>query len=91
MLHISEYRFRPGLTKDDTARLMELFAKRGPEEGTIAHYVRADGTGGIVIAEQSDTQKVYAGVLAYSEYLDFTVTPALSIEDAIGPITDYLS
>lgn len=91
MLHLSEYQLRPELTKEDTARLMELFAKRGPEEGTIAHYVKADGSGGLVIADQDDVQKIYAGVLAYGEFLDFTVTPLLSIEDAVGPITEYLS
>ncbi len=91
MLQLLEYQLRPELKKDDVARLMELFAKRGPEEGTLAHYVKADSGGGFVIANQDDVQKIYAGVLAYSEYLDFTVTPLLSIEDAVGPITEYLS
>ena len=90
MLHLLEYQLRPELKKEDVARLMELFAKRGPEEGTIAHYVKADN-GGFVIADQDDVKKIYAGVLAYGEFLDFTVTPILSIEDAVGPITEYLS
>jgi hypothetical protein len=91
MLFISEYRFRANMDKADTGRLMTLFAERGPEPGTIAHYVKTDGSGGIVILEQDSAAKAYEGVLAYSEFLDFTVTPALTIEDAVPPITSYLS
>jgi hypothetical protein len=91
MLFITEYRFRPGMTKADTAKLMTLFGERGPEEGTIAHYVKSDGTGGLVIADQSDPVKVFEGVLAYEEYLEFSVTPALTIDDAITPLGNYLA
>jgi hypothetical protein len=90
MLFLSEYRFRPGLTKADTAGLMTLFGERGPEKGTVAHYVKADGSGGLVIIDQDDPATAYASSLAYSEYLEFTVTPLLTIEDAVGPIAAYL-
>ena len=90
MLFLSEYRFRPGLTKADTAALMTLFGERGPEPGTIAHYVKADGTGGLVILNEDDPAKAYASTLAYSEYLEFTITPLLTIDDAVGPIATYL-
>jgi hypothetical protein len=69
---------------------MTLFGERGPEPGTIAHYVRADGTGGLVILNEDDPAKAYSSALAYSEYLEFTVTPLLTIEDAVGPIATYL-
>jgi hypothetical protein len=29
--------------------------------------------------------------LAYTEFMTFTVTPVVSIDDAIGPITSFLS
>jgi hypothetical protein len=90
MLFLSEYSFRPGLTKADTANLMTLFGERGPEPGTIAHYVKVGGGGGLVISDQDDAAQAYASSLAYSEYLEFTVTPLLSIEDAVGPIASYL-
>ncbi len=91
MLFISEYRFRDNMTKAETGRLMTLFAERGPEPGTIAHYVKTDGSGGIVIVDEDDAAKAYEGVLAYTEFLDFTVTPALAIDDAVPAITAYLS
>ena len=28
--------------------------------------------------------------LAYSEFMTFTVTPVLKIDDAVGPILEYL-
>lgn len=91
MLFLSEYRIRPGLTKADTANLMTVFGERGAEPGTIAHYVKADGSGGLVIVEQDDVAVTYASTLAYSEYLEFTITPLLTIDDAVGPIATYMS
>jgi hypothetical protein len=90
MLFLSEYRFRPGMTKADFAALMTLFGERGPEAGTIAHYVKTDGSGGLVVIEEDDAAKAFAGSLAYSEYLEFTVSPVLTIDDAVGPIASYL-
>jgi hypothetical protein len=90
MLFISEYRIRPGLSKEDTGKLMTIFGERGAEPGTVAHYAKIDGSGGVVIIEQDDAAKAYEGTLAYSEYLEFTVTPVLNIDDAVGPIMGYL-
>jgi hypothetical protein len=90
LLFLSEYRFRPGMTKADTAALMTLFGERGPEPGTIAHYVKAGGGGGLVISDQDDAAQAFASSLAYSEFLEFTVTPLLTIDDAVGPIASYL-
>jgi hypothetical protein len=90
MLFISEYTFRPNMNKDDTAKLMTLFGQRGAEPGTIAHYVKADGTGGVVILDQEDAVKAFEGTLAYAEYLDFKVSPVITIEDALAPIAAYI-
>ena len=79
------------MAKADVARLMTLFAERGPEKGTIAHYVKTDGTGGILVTEQDDAAQAYEGVLAFSEFLDFNVTPALTVDDAVPTISQYLS
>ena len=90
MLFISEYKLKPHLTKAEVKRLMDIFGKRGAVEGEIAHYVRADGTGGFTIAENDDLTSAYADVLLYSEYMTFTVTPVLKIDDAVGPISAYI-
>ncbi len=90
LLFLTAYQLRPGLTKADTAALMTVFGERGPEEGEVAHYVKADATGGLVLIEQDDPVKVYESALAYSEWLEFEVTPLLKIDDAVGPIAAYL-
>jgi hypothetical protein len=91
MLFVTEYRLKPNMTKSEVARVMEAFGKQGPGPGETAHYVRIDGTGGFTISENDDQKAAYASVLAYSEFMTFTVTPVLTIDDAVGPITNYLS
>ena len=90
MLFISEYQLKPHLTRAEVKRLMDIFGKRGPVEGEIAHYLRADGSGGFTIAENDDLASVYADVLLYSEYMTFTVTPVLKVDDGLAPIFAYI-
>jgi hypothetical protein len=90
MLFVSEYQLKPHLTKQQVKSLMDIFGARGAAEGEIAHYVRADGRGGITIFERDDLVSTYGDVLLYSEYMTFTVTPVLKIDDAVSPIFSYL-
>jgi Protein of unknown function (DUF3303) len=90
MLFISEYKLKPNMSKDEVKRLMDAFGKRGAVDGEIAHYVRVDGTGGFTIAENEDLASAYADVLLYSEYMTFTVTPVLKVDDAVAPIFAYI-
>jgi hypothetical protein len=91
MLLLAEYKLKPHIAKADFKRLMEEFAKRGGEQGEVAHYVKADGTGGYTIEEHDTLAPGFEGALAYSEFMTFTVTPVLKIDDAVGPIMTYLS
>ncbi len=90
MLFMTTYRTRPGESVEQANRLMEIFGKRGAEPGTIAHYVRVDGSGGVVIAETDDVMSMYEGTLAYTEFLDFDIVPIVSIDDAVGPLLSSL-
>jgi hypothetical protein len=90
MLLITEYRLRPHMPKADVKRLMDEFGKRGAAEGEIAHYVRADGSGGYTIGEGETVTDAYEAALAYSEFMTFTITPVLSIDAAVSPIMAYL-
>ena len=78
------------MAKADVKRLMDQFGKRGAAEGEIAHYVRADGTGGVTVGENESLESAYADVLAYSEFMTFNITPVLKIDDAVGPILAYI-
>ncbi|MFZ0249557.1 MAG: DUF3303 family protein [Acidimicrobiales bacterium] len=90
MIFVSDYRLKPHMAKADLKRLMDEFGKRGAPEGEIAHYVRADGTGGYTVGEFDSMEAAFADVLAYSEFMTFTITPVLKIDDAVGPIFGYL-
>jgi hypothetical protein len=90
MLFVTEYRFRSGMDQAQVQRLMDLFAKRGAEPGEVAHYVKADGTGGFTIDDVDDIATPYAASLAYAEFIEFNTSPVLKIDDAIGPITAFL-
>jgi hypothetical protein len=88
MIFVTEYRLKPHQSKAEVKRLMDIFGQRGAAEGEIAHYVRADGTGGYTITESDDIN--YADTLAYTEFMTFTITPVLKVDDAVGPIFEYL-
>ena len=90
MIFVTEYRLNPHMQKSDVKRLMDLFGQRGAAAGEIAHYVRSDASGGYTITESDDMNSAYADALAYSEFMTFTVTPVLKIDDAVGPIFEYL-
>lgn len=90
MLFMTDYHLKPNLTKPEVKRLMDEFGRRGAADDEIAHYVRVDGTGGVIVSDGDDMSAAYEGVLAYSEFMSFTVTPMLKIDDAVGPILAYL-
>ncbi|HEY2563663.1 MAG TPA: DUF3303 family protein, partial [Acidimicrobiales bacterium] len=58
--------------------------------GEIAHYVLVDGSGGLIIEEADDLTEDFKRVLAYSEFLEIDITPVLKIDDAVGPLLDYV-
>jgi hypothetical protein len=39
MIFITTYKIKPFLSKDETRKLLEVFAKEGAGPGTTAHYV----------------------------------------------------
>jgi hypothetical protein len=91
VLFITEYEVRPELSREDDKRLMDLFGQRGKAPGEIAHYARLDGGGGYIIVDTDDTQSLYERILEFSEFMEFTITPILHIDDAVGPILKVLA
>ena len=91
MLFLTEYKLRGGMDRSDTKRLMDIFGSRGASPGEKAHYVKADGSGGVTLNEVEDVAVIYAETLAYTEFMEFTFTPVLAINDAVGPILAELA
>jgi len=91
MLYAIHYTTRAtAVSKADTSALMAEFGERGEVAGAIAHYVYPGG-GGIVIAEQDDPKVIYEAAVAYAEWLDFDIKPALTVEDAVPIILANLA
>ena len=90
MLLLTTYRVKSHLSRADFKRLMDEFGKRGAAPGEVAHYVHTDGSGGSILSEVSDIGPSYESLLAYTEYMEFDVTPVLKIDDAVGPLLAYV-
>lgn len=90
MIFVTTYELKPHLTKDEAKELMEVFATEGSTPGTIAHYINADGGGGVVIAENDDPAAAYRNTLNYTQWMTFDTKVVLEVEDAVPLIGDYL-
>ena len=91
MIFITTYKVRPYLTKDETKELMEVFATAGAAPGTIAHYIAADGSHGVVISESDDPAEGYRNILNYTQWVEYETNVMLTIEQAVPHIMDALA
>jgi hypothetical protein len=72
----------------DQRHLLELFEKHGTAPGTIAHYVAADNSTGWTVIEAESPVEAYATILKYEEYIQFELTPILTIDEALPHLLD---
>jgi hypothetical protein len=91
MTHVTTYRFKPFMTKEESKTLLEAFAEFGNAPGTTAHYIRTDGTGGFVIGDSEDFAALYRNILNYQEFVEFEQHMVMSVEDGVPLISDYVS
>ena len=57
VLFATRYRFKGDQSPESVQKLLAVFAERGAAEGEVAHYVAADGRGGIIITESEEGQR----------------------------------
>ena len=89
MIFITTYKIKQ-LSKDETKKLMGVFADKGVPPTVRAHYVAADGSQGLVISEAGDLEEAYRNLLNYSEWIEYDTKPFLTIEQAVPHIMDYI-
>lgn len=82
MLFGTRYRFIGNRTDESTKAMLAAFAEHGETPGTVAHYVMADGRGGLVISESDSVLENYENLLNYTEWIEFETHPLLTIEEA---------
>ena len=90
MIFITTYKIKPFLSKEETKELLEVFAKAGPGPGTTAHYVAADGSHGVVVAETDDLVGAYRNIQNYTQWVEYDTKVMLTIEQAVPHIIDAL-
>jgi hypothetical protein len=90
VIFITTYRIKP-LGKDETKKLMGVFAEKGVPSGVQAHYIAADGSHGVVILETNDLEEGYRNLLNYSEWIEYETKPYLTLEQALPHIADYIA
>ena len=91
MIFITTYKIKPFLSNEETKKLLEVFAKAGAGPGTTAHYVAADGSHGLVIAETDDIEGAYRNIQNYTQWVEYDTKVMLKVEDAVAQIMDALS
>jgi hypothetical protein len=91
MILVTTYKLKPFLSKAETSKLLEIFAKEGPGPGVTAHYVAADGGHGVVISETDDVAGGYRNLLNYTEWVEYDTKVMLAIEEAVPLIADSLA
>lgn len=89
--HVTVYRFKPFMTKEETKTLLEAFSEFGNAPGTTANYLSTDGTGGFVIGEGEDFAALYRNILNYLEFVEFEQHMVMAVEDGVALISDYVS
>jgi hypothetical protein len=89
VIFITTYRIKQ-LSKDETKKLMGVFAGVGVPSTVRAHYVAADGSQGVVISEADDLEEAYRNILSYSEWIEYDTKPYLTLEQALPHIADYI-
>ena len=89
VIFITTYKIK-ALSKDETKKLMGVFADKGVPSTVRAHYVAADGSSGLVISEANDLEEAYRNILNYSEWIEYDTKPFLTIEQAVPLIMDYV-
>jgi len=89
VIFVTTYRIKQ-LSRDETKKLMGVFAEKGVPSTVRAHYVAADGSQGLVISEADDLEEAYRNLLNYSEWIEYDIKPYLTIERAVANIADYI-
>jgi len=86
MLFATRYKFKGDQSPESVKALLAVFVAQGPGAGEFAHYVAADGRGGLTISENDSMEEAYEASLRYQQWMDFETIPVLTIADAMPVI-----
>ena len=90
MLFLTTYKIKPYISNEEAKKLLEVFAEAGAGPGTTAHYVAADGSHGVVIADTDDLAGAYRNLQNYTQWVQYETRVMLPVEEAVPLIVDSL-
>ena len=91
MIFVTTYKIKPYLSNAETKKLLEVFGEVGPGPGTQAHYVAADGSHGVVVAETDDVAGAYRNLQNYTQWVQYETRVMLSVEEAVPLLMESLA
>ena len=91
MIFVTTYKVRPFLSKAETRKLLDVFAKQGTGPGATAHYVAADGSHGLVVSDTDDIAGAYRNIQNYTEWVEYDSKVMLKVEEAVPLIMESLA
>ena len=79
------YKPRSGGDEKRQERALQVFTEWTPPEEIRfhAHYLRADGNGGIAIVEADAATAVGAATAPFSPFFEYEVVPLMEVDEAI--------
>ncbi len=90
MLFAGTYKFRP--TLDPGAGLRRFQAWSPPSGFSFqGHWARADGAGGMFLAEAESPSAVLEATVAFADLMDFEIVPVVDIMESVGISLKVLS
>ena len=90
MIFLTTYKIKPYLSNEETKKLLQVFATEGPGPGTTAHYVAADGSHGVVVADTDDVAGAYRNLQNYTQWVEYDSKVMLPVEEAVPLIMEAL-
>ena len=90
MIFLTTYKIKPYLSNEETKKLLQVFAAEGAGPGTTAHYVAADGSHGVVIADTDDVAGAYRNLQNYTQWVEYDSKVMLPVEEAVPLIMEAL-
>jgi hypothetical protein len=83
MLIAGNYKFRPNTDQEVG---LKRFGAWSPPAGFSfqGHWARADGTGGMFVAEVDSAAAAFEATAAFSDLIEFEIVPALEIMESVA-------
>ena len=90
MIFVTTYKIKPYITPGGRPRNCWRSSPRPVPARAQAHYVTADGSHGVVVADTDDVAGAYANLQNYTQLVEYDTQVMLTVEEAVPLIMKSL-